>query len=245
VLDIAERLFQDLRFTTKWCLPTGLQINNRTTPNLFFIGESSWWYNCYSTYLAVAEQRHRCLRCCPCRGWENLRFIEWMLSSYAVSLWACREPQSSFYVAHDITHDQTMFMALIRSLSIATLLSILILIISIYIQRSFLQPVADKSVGWHHFSRRWVRCGYSERAPSEVKECPSLQYDIVSFIGSLGQQQQLVSDVSMNFEHPNVGPRLSARIFATKRQLDWTTAGSSRSCLFWERTFIVMGRFGH
>jgi len=28
----------------------------------------------------------------------------------------------------------------------------------------------------------------------------------------------------MNYEHPNVGPRLSAKYVATKRQLDWTTA---------------------
>jgi len=75
---------------------------------------------------AVAEQRHRCHVAVPVgaektSGRVNGHYL--VLCSIPLSLQGATI--GKLYVAHDITHDQTMFMALIRSLSIATLLSIL------------------------------------------------------------------------------------------------------------------------
>jgi len=91
-----------------------------------------------------------------------------------------------------------MFLALVRSVSIATILSILVLmlVISIYVRRS-LQPLRQMSqLAGTISADDLVRLIYSSSAPQRSQRIsPNLQHD-VRLSAAWEQQRQLVSDVS-------------------------------------------------
>lgn len=110
------------------------------------------------------------------------------------------------YLAHDITDDQMMFLNLIRSLIIATVIvkAIMITIIAIYIHRS-MQPLkkisqltstisADK-LDQAHFNLK--------RAPSEVKElAETFDQMLVRLAEAWEHQRELLSNVSHELRTP-------------------------------------------
>lgn len=110
------------------------------------------------------------------------------------------------YMAQDITNDQIMFLSLIRSLSLATLMAIIFITIAIawYVRRS-LRPlqrisqitakISAAQLGEAHI--------YLETAPSEVKELAQT-FDKMLFRLSEAweHQRQLVSNVSHELRTP-------------------------------------------
>ena len=211
VLDIADRFPQDLEIYSKMMpVPEGLQtvINNRTTPNLFlWVSRPDGTIATQSTSLRQNSDTTAALLSLsglrrPQVYRVNKRYL--VLCSTPLSLRGATI--GKLYVAHDITRDQTMFMALIRSLSIATLLSILILmlIISIYVSRS-LQPLRQISqlagtISADDLSQVRLQL---ERAPSEVKElAQAFNMTLSRLSAAWEQQQQLVSDVSHELRTP-------------------------------------------
>jgi hypothetical protein len=110
------------------------------------------------------------------------------------------------HIAQDITRDQTMFVALARSLSIATMLSIIVLmlIIAIYVRRS-LQPLRQISQMAGTISAEELAQArlHLERAPSEIKElAQTLNMTLSRLSAAWEQQRQFVSNVSHELRTP-------------------------------------------
>ena len=111
-----------------------------------------------------------------------------------------------FYIAQDITHDQIMFLSLIRSLSIATLVAIAIMTITIaiYINRS-LQPLKRISQLTSTISADKLQQAHIhlEKAPSEVKElAETFDKMLIRLAESWEGQRQLLSNVSHELRTP-------------------------------------------
>lgn len=111
-----------------------------------------------------------------------------------------------FYLARDLTDDQTMFLGLIRNLSIASLLAIALMIgaITVYIRRS-LQPLQRISQLTETISAD--RLGdahiHLENAPSEVKQLAQTYDDMLVRLSQAWEhQRQLVSNVSHELRTP-------------------------------------------
>ena len=110
------------------------------------------------------------------------------------------------YLAHDITHDQKMFLSLIRSLTIATLLAIaaMTIAIALYINRA-MQPLQRISqltatVSADKLDRAHI---HLEKAPSEVKElAETFDKMLVRLAQSWEHQRQLLSNVSHELRTP-------------------------------------------
>ncbi len=110
------------------------------------------------------------------------------------------------YIAQDITNDQIMFLSLIRSLSIATLVAIAIMtiIIAIYINRS-LQPLKRISQLTSTISADKLKQAqiHLEKAPSEVKElAETFDKMLIRLAESWERQRQLLSNVSHELRTP-------------------------------------------
>ncbi|NEP11720.1 MAG: HAMP domain-containing protein [Symploca sp. SIO2C1] len=110
------------------------------------------------------------------------------------------------YIAQDITEDQVMFLSMIRSLGIASLLAIVVITVAIafYIQRS-LQPlqrmgqltqnISADDLGEAHI--------HLDNAPSELKELAQTFDDmLIRLHESWEQQRQFVSNVSHELRTP-------------------------------------------
>ncbi|MGK7877890.1 MAG: sensor histidine kinase [Xenococcaceae cyanobacterium] len=111
-----------------------------------------------------------------------------------------------FYVAQDITGDQTMFLSLMRSLSIASLLSIGVMTVAIafYVERS-LQPLQRISQLTEKISAEQLGEAHInlENAPSEVKElAQTFDQMLVRLSEAWEHQRQLVSNVSHELRTP-------------------------------------------
>lgn len=112
----------------------------------------------------------------------------------------------SLFVAQDITRDQTMFIAMVQSVSIASFLVIIVLVVVIafYIQRS-LQPLRQISQMTEVISAKdlgEVRL-YLEHAPSEVKELAQTLNMMLSRLSqSWEKERQFVSNVSHELRTP-------------------------------------------
>ena len=111
-----------------------------------------------------------------------------------------------FYIAQDITGDQTMFLRLIRNLSIASLLSIagITVAIAIYVGRS-LQPLQRISKLTEKISAEDLKEAHIdlENPPSEVKElAQTFEKMLVRLSDAWEHQQQLLSNVSHELRTP-------------------------------------------
>jgi len=110
------------------------------------------------------------------------------------------------YLAHDITKDQVMFLNLIRSLRIATLMAIAIMtiVIAIYIDRS-IQPLNRISQVTAKISADQLDQAHInlEKAPSEVKElAETVDGMLVRLAESWEHQRELLSNVSHELRTP-------------------------------------------
>lgn len=212
VLDIAERFLQDVESYSKMMpVQVALQtvINNRTTANVFlWVSSPDGTIAAQSTSLKQQNGTAAAL----------LSLSEKLLKPqvYQVSgryLVLCGAPLSvedttvgKIHIAQDITRDQTMFVALVRSLSIATMLSILVLmlVIAIYVRRS-LQPLRQISQMAGTISAEELAQArlHLERAPSEIKElAQTLNMTLSRLSAAWEQQRQFVSNVSHELRTP-------------------------------------------
>ncbi|NER21300.1 MAG: HAMP domain-containing histidine kinase [Symploca sp. SIO1C2] len=116
------------------------------------------------------------------------------------------EKMGTLYIAQDITEDQVMFMSMIRSLGIASLLTIggLTVAIAFYIQRS-LQPLQrmgqlTKNISADDLGEAHI---HLDNAPSELKElAQTFDEMLVRLHESWEQQRQFVSNVSHELRTP-------------------------------------------
>lgn len=128
----------------------------------------------------------------------------WVL--YGGSLQVKGTMLGKLYIAQDITHDQTMFLAVVGSLGIASLLSIVGITgaIALYIKRS-LQPLRHLSqlagtISPNDLGEAKLQL---DRAPSEVKELAQMWDVMLSRLSdSWEQQRQFASNVSHELRTP-------------------------------------------
>ena len=212
VLDIAERFPQDVQVYSKMMpVQVALQtvINNRTTPNVFlWVSRPNGTVAAQST--SLRQQNDNAIALLSLAGRLLKPQVYQVSGRYLVLCGAPLNVQGmtlgKLYVAEDITYEQTMFVALVRSLSIATILSILVLmlVISIYVQRS-LQPLRQMSQIAGTISTEDLAEArlHLERAPSEVKELTQTFNMTLSRLSAAWEQQrQFVSNVSHELRTP-------------------------------------------
>jgi signal transduction histidine kinase len=112
----------------------------------------------------------------------------------------------TLFVVQDITTEQTMFMAMVRSLTIASILAIIVITVAIafYIQRS-LQPLRQLSQMTSVISIEDLGQAqlYLDNAPSEVKELAQTLTMLLSRLSqSWEQEREFVSNVSHELRTP-------------------------------------------
>lgn len=110
------------------------------------------------------------------------------------------------FIAQDITRDQQMFLAMVQSLSIASLVSLLAITVAIafYIQRS-LQPLRQISQLAETISANDLGQArlHLEQAPTEVRELADMCNMMLDRLAAAWeQQQQFVSDASHELRTP-------------------------------------------
>lgn len=211
VLDIAKRFPQDVEVYSKMMtvqVALHTVINNRTTPNVFlWVSRPDGTVAAQST--SLRQQNYTTTALLSLSGLSKPQIYQ-VSGRYLV---LCGTPLSvqrttigKLYVVNDITYEQTMFVALVQSLSIATILSILVLmlVISIYVRRS-LQPLRQISQMAGTISTEDLAEArlHLERAPSEVKELTQTFNMTLSRLSSAWEQQrQFVSNVSHELRTP-------------------------------------------
>lgn len=112
----------------------------------------------------------------------------------------------TLFIVQDITTEQTMFMAMVRSLSIASILAIIVITVAIalYIQHS-LQPLRQLNqmtavISIEDLGQAQL---YLDNAPSEVKELAKTLTMLLSHLAqSWEQERQFVSNVSHELRTP-------------------------------------------
>jgi signal transduction histidine kinase len=112
----------------------------------------------------------------------------------------------TLFIVQDITTEQTMFMVMVRSLSIASILAIIVITVAIafYIQHS-LQPLRQLSqmtslISIEDLGKAQL---YLDNAPSEVKELAQTLTMLLSRLSqSWEQERQFVSNVSHELRTP-------------------------------------------
>jgi hypothetical protein len=211
VLDIAERFPQDVEVYSKMMpVQVALQtvINNRTTPKVFlWVSRPDGTVAAQS--MSLRQQNDTTAALLSLSGLIKPQVYQ-VSGRYLVLCGAPLSVQGTtvnkLYLAQDITRDQTMFVALVQSLSIATMLSVLglMLAISIYVRRS-LQPLRQISqmagtISAEDLAEARLQL---ERAPSEVKELTQTFNMTLSRLSSAWEQQrQFVSNVSHELRTP-------------------------------------------
>lgn len=212
VQDIAERFPHDLELYSKMMpVQAGLQtvINYRATPSLFlWVNRPDGTIAAQSTSLQQNQTIATALLSLP-RGPSNPQ-VEQANGHYFVLCGSPLRVQGAMlgrlHVAQDITRHQTMFMTLVRSLSIATILSILAMVgvIAVYVRRS-LQPLRQMNqlagtVSPDNLSQARL---YLEQSPSEMRELSQTFNMMLSRLSlAWEQQRQFVSDVSHELRTP-------------------------------------------
>jgi len=212
VLDVAERFPQDVEVYSKMMsVQVALQtvINNRTTPNvLLWVSRPDGTIAAQST--SFRQQNDTAAALLSLAGRSIKPQVYQVNGRYLVLCGAPLSVQGTtigkLYLAQDITRDQTMFVALVRSLIIATILSILVLmlVLAIYVRRS-LQPLRQISQMAGTISAEDLAEArlHLERAPSEVKELTqTLNMTLSRLSAAWEQQRQFVSNVSHELRTP-------------------------------------------
>ncbi len=116
------------------------------------------------------------------------------------------KPIGQLFVAQDITRDQTMFLAVLRSLGISSFLSVIAITVAIalYVRRS-LQPLRQLSQLAETISANDLATAHLQlaHAPSEVKELAQmLEMMLLRLSQAWEQQRQFVSNASHELRTP-------------------------------------------
>jgi hypothetical protein len=221
VQDIAERFVEDVKvYSEMVSVQTGVQraINNRSGPNLLI-----WVNRPDDTILAHSPALPESAGLIKKTSMALLSG-QWIQPQvYKVNghyLVVCRRPLAvnritlgTLSVAQDITVDQTMLMAVVRTLRITSVLTILVIIvvIALYVRRS-LQPLRQISLMTKAISAEDLGEARLEleHAPSEVKELADTFNMMLARLSeawkqqrfSWEQQRQFVSNVSHELRTP-------------------------------------------
>ncbi|MGB7439609.1 MAG: HAMP domain-containing sensor histidine kinase [Coleofasciculaceae cyanobacterium] len=210
---IAERFPQDVEIYSDMVpMTTGMQkaINNLTTGNTLM-----WVEGANGSVTAGSEA----LKFEPNIGLLNSQLtaqmsfiptVEQVKGRYWV---ACGTPLlvkgkklGIFYVAKDITSEYSMFLSLIRTFGIVSVMSIMAITVAIafYVQRS-LKPLREisqltKTISANDLGQAHI---HLERAPSEVRElAQTFDKMLVRLFDAWEQQRQFVSNVSHELRTP-------------------------------------------
>ncbi|MBR8836902.1 MAG: HAMP domain-containing protein [Stigonema ocellatum SAG 48.90 = DSM 106950] len=210
---IADRLPHDLQLYSEMMpVETGLQkaVNNLTTNNTLL------WLKSYDNKIVVKSTTLNRLPDSTVAELMSLTEMPIKPQVYKVSdryfvfcggsLPVNNKIQLSLFVVQDITHDQIMFLEMVRSLNIASTLAIIIItgVSAFYIKRS-LQPLRQLSqmtevISAHDLPEAQL---HLDRAPSEVKELAQTFNMMLSRLSeSWEQERQFVSNVSHELRTP-------------------------------------------
>jgi len=210
---IATRLPGDVQLYSEMMLPeTGLQkaINNLTTTNTLL-----WVKNPDSKMLVKSTTGNllsdstaaelMSLTEMPAKP-QVYKVSQRYFVLYCNSLRVQGKVLGNLFVVQDITYEQKMFQAMLRSLSIATILTIIMISVAIafYIKRS-LQPLRELSQMTELISAEDLPEAqlYLDNAPSEVKELAQTFNMMLSRLSqSWEQERQFVSNVSHELRTP-------------------------------------------
>ena len=219
---IAERLPHDVELYSEMMpVEMGLQkaINNRSTANiLILVKHPDGTIYAHSPVLndlpyAVGEQQNNnstTAAIISLTKMPNKPLVYQVNGRYWVfcsgELQVKKKKLGQLYVVQDITADQTMFLAIVRNLGIASLLSIagITIAIALYVRRE-LQPLREISqlagtISADDLAKARLQL---DRAPSEVKELARTCNTMLSRLSeSWEQQRQFVSNVSHELRTP-------------------------------------------
>ncbi|GBF80677.1 sensor histidine kinase [Aphanothece sacrum] len=191
-------------------LEEGMQkaIDNLTnTYTLLWVKTPQGKISAQSVSLKMSPQKNILVSFKDLSSQPNLQLVNgryWLLCSTKLKVKGVNLGQ--FYIAQDITNDQTMFLSLIGSLSFASLIAIICMTVAIawYIWRS-LQPLARISHLTANISPEKLGEVQIElkNAPSEVKElAQTLETTLLRLADNYEHQRQLVSNVSHELRTP-------------------------------------------
>lgn len=210
---VAERFQEDVQLYSEMMpVASSLQksIQNRSTSNLFIWVVDPQGRVIAESQTLAASQWQDAAKLNLASGISAIPQIHQMsgrsLVLCASPLQIGGTPVGQAYVAADITHDERMFQAVIQSLGIASLLSVLVIaiVVAVYVQRS-LRPLRQISqiagtVSADDLEQAQI---HLDQAPSEVKE---LAQTLDTMLGRLSQsweqQRQFVSNVSHELRTP-------------------------------------------
>lgn len=209
---IAERLPRDIELYSEMMpLENGLQkaINNLTTPRTLIWVKHSDTIGAKSTSLNIVGDR-------TAANLISLKNIPLNAQVYELNgryFVLCRgalqvqgESLGDLFVAQDISHEQQMFLAVVRSLSIISLVSLLAITaaIALYIQRS-LQPLRQishlaETISADDLSQARLHLNH---APTEVRELAQMCDLMLDRLSEAWEQQrQFVGNVSHELRTP-------------------------------------------
>ncbi|MGM3305318.1 sensor histidine kinase [Anabaena sp. WFMT] len=213
IVQIADRLPQDVQlYSEMYSVETSLQkaINNLTTTDTFLwikgadnkiIGKSSNW-NLLPEITSAELMSLTEMSVQPELRKVSQRYF--ILCGGALPLKG--KALGNLFLVQDVTREQTMFMAMVRSLAIVSILVIIVISIAIafYIQRS-LQPLRQLNQMTAVISLADLGQAqlYLEYAPSEVKELTqTFNMMLARLAQSWEQERQFVSNVSHELRTP-------------------------------------------
>ncbi|MEA5618008.1 HAMP domain-containing sensor histidine kinase [Cronbergia sp. UHCC 0137] len=213
IQQIVDRLPHDIQLYSEMMQPeTGLQkaINNLSNSNtLLFIKNSDNQISIKSPTLSLLSDStvNKLMSITQMSIKPQIYHVN---QSYFVLSGGSLQVQGKFlgklFVVRDISREQMMFMAMIRSLSIASILAIILitLVIAFYIQYS-LQPLCQLSqmtavISLEDLGQAQL---YLDNAPSEVKELAQTLTMLLSRLSqSWEKERQFVSNVSHELRTP-------------------------------------------
>lgn len=208
---IAERFPMDVQIYSEIVsLPKGTQeaVDNLSTNNiLLWVSDPTGKVIARSTLLTKNEIRNVLLpldNVPPIPQVQDLNGRYWLMC--ATPLQVQNVNLGKLYIAQDITEDRIMFLNLIRSLSIATAITIAMMItaIAFYIHRS-LKPLKRISCLTSTISADKLKEAHIhlENAPSEVKElAETFDEMLVRLAEAWEHQRELLSNVSHELRTP-------------------------------------------
>ena len=210
---IADRFPHDVKiYSDMVSLEVGMQkaIDNLTTDNtLLWVEDSNNQVTAHSQSIALESKKDQ-TTLLSLTDITNIPQVQAVKGNYwllcATALIVNETNLGEVYIAQDITGDQTMFLSLMRSLSISSLLSIIVMTVAsaLYVKRS-LQPLQRLSQITENISADQLGEAniHLENAPSEVKElAQTFDAMLMRLSEAWENQRQFVSNVSHELRTP-------------------------------------------
>jgi signal transduction histidine kinase len=208
---IADRFPRDVEiYSDMVSLETGIQkaIDNLTNNNTLLWVKNSAGEITAQSQVEMMDSQGKPLtlltQISPQPRLQEVKGSYWLLC--AVPLIVKKKPYGQLYIAHNITDEQMMFLHLMRSLSLSSLLAIGLMLgaIAWYVRKS-LQPLArigemTQSISVEKLKDARIKL---ENAPSEIRQLAQTYEQMLFRLSqSWEQQQQLVSNVSHELRTP-------------------------------------------